>query len=51
MQMMLHQLKGDGGMDFRHLNDISPYYEFELIMQNAGSLEALPSPRCCPWHS
>lgn len=50
MQMMLHQLKSDGGMDFSHINAVCPWIELEIFRNNAAGLEALPSPRVFKTH-
>jgi hypothetical protein len=50
MQMMLHQLKSDGGMDFPHINSVCPWIELDLFKGNAAGLEALSSPRCFKTH-
>jgi Sulfotransferase domain len=50
LQMMLHQLKGDGSMDFPHINTVCPWFETELLLDNAAGFETLESPRCFKTH-
>ncbi len=50
LQMMLHQLKTDGGMSFPHVNAVCPWIEVELLRDNTGRLAALDSPRCFKTH-
>lgn len=50
MQMMLHQLKSDGRMDFPHINAVCPWIELEVFRNNAAGLESLPSPRVFKTH-
>jgi hypothetical protein len=49
MQMMLHQLKTSGEMDFHHINDVSPWFEVEIAHETLQHLE-LPSPRVLKTH-
>src|SRR5262245_61763800 len=50
MQMMLHQLRSDGGMDFPHINTVCPWIELEILKDAAAGLEAFASPRCFKTH-
>jgi hypothetical protein len=50
MQMMIHQLKSDGGMDFVHINRVCPYLELEFQQDQGLSLRNLESPRCFKTH-
>jgi hypothetical protein len=49
MQMMLHQLKTSGEMDFPHINSISPWFELEIARGTPQNLE-VPSPRVLKTH-
>lgn len=47
MQMMLHQLTSDGSMNITHILSVSPWFEFELLVNSRSRefFESLPSPR------
>lgn len=49
VQMILHQLTSDGEVNFKHIYEISPF--FELALGRNLSLEHLPSPRLIKTHS
>jgi hypothetical protein len=49
MQMILHQLKTRGEVDFTHITNVSPWYEMELILNSPQNLE-VPSPRVFKSH-
>ena len=49
MQMMLQQLKTSSEVDFRHINDVSPWFEVEIAHETLQHLE-LPSPRVLKTH-
>jgi len=50
LQMMVYQLRGDGGMDIPHINAVVPWLEPELLTGNYRFLDALPSPRVFKTH-
>lgn len=50
LQMMVHQIRSDGGMDISHINEVCPWIELDLFQGRAARLEALPSPRCFKTH-
>lgn len=50
LQMIVHQLRGDGGMDIPHINAVVPWLESEVTAENYGFLAALPSPRVFKTH-
>src|SRR5215208_7027095 len=50
LQMIVHQLRGDGGMDIPHINAVVPWLETEVTTENYGFLAALPSPRVFKTH-
>jgi hypothetical protein len=50
VQMILYQLKSDGAMDFPHINAVCPWFEMELLRNNAAIFETLDSPRCFKTH-
>jgi hypothetical protein len=50
LQMMVHQIRTDGRMDFPHINAVCPWIELEFHRNNAAGLEALESPRCFKTH-
>ena len=50
IQVILHQLTSDGNMDFRHIYDISPTLETELMKIAGFDFEQLPSPRFIKTH-
>lgn len=50
LQMMVHQLRGDGGMDIPHINAVVPWLDPEVTAGNYVFLDALPSPRVFKTH-
>lgn len=48
-QMILYQLTTDGSMDFRHLSDVSPWFERTIAIRR-WDLERYPSPRLLKTH-
>jgi hypothetical protein len=50
MQMIVHQLRGDGGMDIPHINAVVPWLEAEVLGENFGLLESVPRPRVFKTH-
>jgi hypothetical protein len=51
MQMIVHQLRGDGGMEIPHINAVVPWLEPEIMAGNFEFLAALPSPRVFKTHA
>ena len=50
MQMIPYQLTTDGGMDFPHIDAVSPWIETRFIRGEYKELEDLPSPRVFKSH-
>jgi hypothetical protein len=50
MQMILHQLKTDGQVDFAHINNVSPYLELEFQQSQGRFLDRFESPRVFKTH-
>jgi aryl sulfotransferase len=50
VQMIVHQLRGDGSMDIPHINAVVPWLETEVFSGNYRFLDALPSPRVFKTH-
>jgi Sulfotransferase domain len=50
LQMIVHQLRGDGEMDIPHINAVVPWLEPELLNENYAFLAALPAPRVLKTH-
>ena len=51
LQMMLYQLTTGGGIDFPHVEAVSPWYERAVVNGQLHHLEALPSPRLLKSHA
>jgi aryl sulfotransferase len=50
LQMIVHQLRGDGSMDIPHINAVVPWLEKQVIDGNQRFFAALPSPRVFKTH-
>lgn len=50
LQMMVHQIKTEGRMEFPHINAVCPWIELEFHRNNTAGLEVLESPRCFKTH-
>lgn len=51
MQMILHQLVGEGGADFDHIYDVAPWIKNEAFLgKSAERVNNLPSPRIIKTH-
>jgi hypothetical protein len=48
-QMILYQLTTDGAMDFRHVSDVSPWFERTMALRR-WDLDRYPSPRLLKTH-
>jgi hypothetical protein len=49
MQMMVHSILRDGGMDFPHIDAVVPWFETR-VHRNPSSLDEIPSPRAFKTH-
>jgi len=50
MQMIVHQLRGDGSMDIPHIHAVVPWLDLEILGDYLDRLAALPSPRVFKTH-
>lgn len=50
LQMMVHQLRGDGEMDIPHINAVVPWLEPAVLANQYDFLDALSSPRVFKTH-
>jgi hypothetical protein len=49
MQMMLHNIVGDGSMDFEHIDTVVPWFEVKFL-SDVTYYDGLPSPRVFKTH-